>query len=229
MPAPQPEKASLRIKRKSLPETLADSLRERILNGEFREGDQLIQETIAEEYEVSRMPVREALRQLEASGLIQLKAHKGAVVTSIPLAQIKELFELRALLESDLLGRAIPHMTEASLAESATILRQLEEAYHAKNVAMWGQLNWAFHRSLYLPAGRVQTMAVVQGINLQTDRYIRLQLLVTGDLADAEGEHREILRLCHAGDVPAATAFLNTHILTAAAHLIQALEAHQQG
>jgi len=151
------------------------------------------------------------------------------VVTSIPLAQIKELFELRALLESDLLGRAIPQMTEASLAESATILRQLEEAYHAKNVAMWGQLNWAFHRSLYLPAGRVQTMAVVQGINLQTDRYIRLQLLVTGDLADAEGEHREILRLCHAGDVPAATAFLNAHILTAAAHLIQALEAHQQG
>ncbi len=87
-----------RIKRKSLPETLADSLRERILSGEFKEGDQLVQESIADEYQVSRMPVREALRQLEASGLIELKAHRGAVVTSIPLEQVSELFELRALL-----------------------------------------------------------------------------------------------------------------------------------
>ena len=62
--------ASRIIKRQSLPETLAESLRERILNGEFKEGEPLIQESIASEYGVSRMPVREAFRQLEAAGLI---------------------------------------------------------------------------------------------------------------------------------------------------------------
>jgi len=77
-----------RIKRQSLPETLAESLRERILSGEFKEGDPLVQEAIAEEYEVSRMPVREALRLLEASGLVAMKTHKGAIVTSIPTEQI---------------------------------------------------------------------------------------------------------------------------------------------
>jgi DNA-binding GntR family transcriptional regulator len=66
-----------RIQRQSLPETLAASLRERILNGEFQEGDALVQDTIAEEYEVSRMPVREALRQLEACGLVALRLHRG--------------------------------------------------------------------------------------------------------------------------------------------------------
>src|ERR1700685_1339535 len=75
---------SHRIKRQSLPETLADSLRERILNGEFKEGDQLVQEALGKEYEVSRMPVREALRQLEASGLVKLRLHKCAGVRSIP-------------------------------------------------------------------------------------------------------------------------------------------------
>ena len=100
--------AAHRIHRQSLPEALAASLQERILNGEFKDGEPLIQEAIAEEYEVSRMPVREALRQLEASGLIVLKTHKGAVVTSIPTEQIGELFDLRALLECDILGRAIP-------------------------------------------------------------------------------------------------------------------------
>lgn len=75
---------NLRIKRQSLPDTLAESLRERILNGEFKEGESLIQETIATEYGVSRMPVREAFKELEASGLITTQIHKGSVVKSIP-------------------------------------------------------------------------------------------------------------------------------------------------
>src|SRR5260370_30346894 len=90
------------IRRQSLPETLAESLRERILNGEFREGDALIQDATAQEYDVSRMPVREALRQLEADGLVAIRIHKGAIVTSVPTAQVAEPFELRELLACDL-------------------------------------------------------------------------------------------------------------------------------
>lgn len=80
-----------RIKRQSIPEALSESLRERILNGEFTAGEALIQDTIAREYDTSRMPVREALRQLEADGLVEMKLHKGAVVTSLSMEQIGEL------------------------------------------------------------------------------------------------------------------------------------------
>jgi DNA-binding GntR family transcriptional regulator len=213
-----------RIRRQSLPETLAESLRERILSGEFKEGDPLVQEAIAEEYEVSRMPVREALRLLEASGLVAMKTHKGAIVTSVPTEQIGELFELRALLEGEILGHAIPRMTDDHLASSQSILTELEDAYRRKDVHRWGGLNWEFHRSLYVSAGRVQTLAVIQGINVQTDRYIRLLLILTGALADAEQEHRDILRLCKARDAGRAVPSLRRHILDAGRNLLIAIK-----
>lgn len=220
MPSPKAHE----IKRQSLPDSLAASLRERILNGEFKEGDPLVQEAIAAEYDVSRMPVREALRQLEASGLVKLKTHKGAVVTSIPSEQIGELFDLRAILECDLLARSLPKLGDDDLAASEAVLQQLEDAYHREDVGSWGRLNWEFHRSLYAPANRVQTLAVVQGINLQTDRYIRLQLLLTGAISDAEVEHREILRLCRERDVTRAVPYLKTHILNAGRNLLAAIK-----
>ncbi|MHA5498434.1 GntR family transcriptional regulator [Pseudomonas aeruginosa] len=216
--------ASRKIKRQSLPETLAESLRERILNGEFKGGEPLVQEAIAAEYGVSRMPVREAFRQLEAAGLIASQIHKGAVVTSIPAEQISELFDLRALLECQLLEHSIPNMTEEHLAATRDILARLEDAYHRKDVASWGALNWEFHRSLYAGANRVQTLSILQGINVQTDRYIRLQLLLTDALEDAEAEHREILRLCEARDTERAVLYLRKHILDAGRNLLDALK-----
>lgn len=215
--------ANHRIKRMSLPVALAESLRERILNGEFKEGDALVQETIAAEYDVSRMPVREAFRELEASGLITLKVHKGAVVTAIPLEQIGELFDLRALLECKLLEAAVPLMTQAHLEASKALLVELDEAYHKRDIGRWGGLNWEFHKSLYVAANLAQTMAVVQGINVQTDRYIRLQLLLTDDIEDAEVEHHEIIRLCEAREVKTVVAYLHRHILDAKEHLLVAL------
>src|ERR1700754_1600677 len=123
-----------RIARLSIPESLRDSLRERILNGEFREGEALIQDAIAQEYDVSRMPVREALRQLEAAGLVRIEVHKGAVVTSIPTEQIAELYDLRALMECDLLAHSIPLLTEAHLSNAQSVLTKLEASYAQREV-----------------------------------------------------------------------------------------------
>lgn len=216
-----------RIKRQSVPESLRDSLQERILNGEFREGDALIQDAIAEEYDVSRMPVREALRQLEACGLIAMRTHKGAVVTSVPTEQIEELFELRALLECDLIVRAIKRMTDQDIAEARAILEQLETSFQDGDMASWGRLNWAFHRRLYLPADRVQTLAILQGVNLRVERYIRLHLLLTDGLESAQRDHREILRLCALREADRAAAFLKEHILSASRTLLVALRNHR--
>jgi DNA-binding GntR family transcriptional regulator len=216
-----------KIERLSLPERLAELLQERILNGEFKEGDALIQDAIAREYDVSRMPVREALRQLEASGLVAMQLHKGAVVTSLPDEQIRELFELRANLEGEVLALAIPRSTDTDLAASKTILMDLERSYQQRDIASWGRLNWEFHRTLYIPSGRVQTLAILQGINVQTDRYIRLQLLLTGAIADAEDEHRELLRLCAERKVSEAVPFLRKHIRVAGDNLLAALRQHR--
>ena len=223
------ERSRLRIKRQSLPETLAQSLQERILNGEFKEGDPLVQEMLAEQYDVSRMPVREALRQLEAAGLVAMHTHRGAIVTALPIVEIGELFELRALLECEILAHAIPRLTPSHAEASRAVLTQLEDAYEREDVARWGALNWAFHRSLYEVADRVQTFGLIQAVNLKTDRYIRLQLQVTGPgaVAEAETEHRELLRLCEAGDAKAAVPYLRKHVLMAGRALTAALRSHR--
>ena len=222
-------KANHRIKRQGLHETLSDSLRERILNGEFKEGEQLVQEAIAAEYEVSRMPVREAFRQLEAAGLISNRLHHGAVVTELPLDQIGELFDLRALLEGEILALSAPRATEKSIENARAILAKLEEAYHKNDIGSWGRLNWDFHRSLYVTADRVQTMATIQFINVQTDRYIRLQMFLTDALEQAELEHRELFRLYAERNAEAAVPYLRAHILNAKEKLLVAISRSRSG
>jgi DNA-binding GntR family transcriptional regulator len=218
---------SRQIKRQSVPETLRESLQERILSGEIREGDWLIQDAIAEEYDVSRMPVREALRQLEACGLVLMRTHRGAIVTSIPTEQVEELFELRAALECEVLRRALASMTDRDIAEARTLLSQLDASYGQGDIGSWGRLNWAFHRRLYEPAGRIQTLNILQGINLQIERYVRLHLLLTQGADEAVREHRELLRLCAARATEDAVAYLRQHILGTGRNLLSALRAHR--
>lgn len=213
-----------RIRRQSIPEAISDSLRERILNGEIKEGAALIQDVIAQEYDTSRMPVREALRQLEAAGLVVMKLHKGAVVTSLPTEQIGELFDLRALLECDVLSRALPRLTDEHLAAAREIQKELESAYRRQDVARWGRLNWEFHSTLYQGAKRVQTLAALEGINVQIDRYIRLHLSLTHSIDTAQKEHRELLRLCALRDVGRAVPYLREHILSTGRALVVALK-----
>ena len=217
------------ITRQSVPEAVAASLRARILSGEFRDGEQLRQEAIASAYEVSRMPVREALRQLEAEGLVRLQTHKGAIVTTLSPSDVGELFDLRAMLEVDLLGRAIPKMTERDFLASEAALAHLEAAYRERQVVGWGGLNWQFHQSLYAPADRPQTMAIVLTINNQANRYVRLLLLITGAFERAESEHRALLELCRAGDRRRATALLRQHVLDTKNELLRAMQNADRG
>ena len=131
------------ILRKSLPDMISDDIRERILNGELSEGDAIRQEALAEEYHVSRMPVREALKRLDAEGLVQLTNNKGATVITHSLDEIGEIFDLRRLIEVDLFRRAIPKMTADHFALSDKLVN---------DVAKWGDLNAEYHCSLYAAA-----------------------------------------------------------------------------
>jgi DNA-binding GntR family transcriptional regulator len=212
------------LRRQSLPLDLADELRERILRGEFADGAVLRQEALAERYGVSRLPVREALRLLEGEGLVTLKAHHGAVVAAPSPAQINELYDLRALLEKDLVVRAIPNVRPEDLAAAEQALARLDAAFAGEVIHAWGTLNFEFHRCLYLPAGRERTLALVQSINALTERYLRIQLSLTGDFAEAQSEHRRLLQLYRAGKTKEAGACVERHILGAKQALMAAME-----
>lgn len=192
-----------------------EALRERILRGDYPEGEPLRQDALAEELGVSRIPVREALRQLEAEGLVTFSPHRGAVVSVLSLDEIDELFELRAEIESDLVRRAVPAMTAEQLERANEVLDEFEEALDAGEAGRWGPLNWRFHGALYAPANRNFTMSVLQKLHQQSDRYFRMELLLAQGGARANEEHRAIAACVAAGDANGAASKMREHILGA--------------
>jgi DNA-binding GntR family transcriptional regulator len=204
------------IRRRTTVELVVDELRRRIMSGELAEGEQLLQEHLAKDLGVSRIPVREALRQLEAEGLVTISSHRGGVVSELSLPEIKELFELRACLETWLLTLALPAMTEADLdrAEAAANEMLVGEVVH------WGELNWKFHEALCAPARREQTMTLLRRIHHNIDRYLRMQITLTSGWQKAQEDHRAIVNFCRAKDIRRAVAALDTHIMDAAGELV---------
>ena len=205
------------IVHKTRTQVVVEVLREKILSGEIEAGKPLRQSALANELNVSRIPIREALLQLEAEGLVNFEAHKGATAAALSEDQVTELFELRALIEPDLLARSIPNMTKAELDDTEELLNRLEKSFHEENASnLWSELNTAFHTSLYTAARRPHTMDVVNTLNTNCDRYIRLHLMHEGGIPKAEQQHRDLLKYCRAGDIDKATALLKEHILESA-------------
>ena len=133
------------LKRRTVVELTAEALRERILRGDYPEGTPLRQDALAAELGVSRIPVREALRQLEVEGLVTFSPHVGAIVSTLSLADITELFELRALLEAELLKRALPNLTPEIMDRADAVLDAYDAALDQGEVSAWGELNWESH------------------------------------------------------------------------------------
>jgi len=221
---PASELVLLPIRRQTLTGMTADAIRERILRGRYPEGEPLRQDAIGAELGVSRIPVREALRQLEAEGLVTFNPHRGAVVTTLSLKQIQELFELRAEIEGDLIRRAVPNMTAEDHARAAEILDAYEVALHAGQVTVWGALNWQFHSTLYAPADRELTMSMVNKLHQHSDRYLRMQLALTHGESRARHEHRAIAAAAKKRDAAKASALLRDHILGAGRALVSFID-----
>lgn len=205
----------------------ADELRRRILEGDYPAGMPLRQAVLAEELGISRIPFREALILLEAEGLVQLEAHKGAVVAGFSPEEVEELFEFRALLEPALLEKSAPLLTEADYGELDAILREYSDELRTHNPGRWGALNTELHSLLYRRARSPRMLATADQLLKSTDRFARMQLYYTDGRARAEKEHLEIVSECRAGNVRKAAKLLRQHILTAGEALVALLRERQ--
>ncbi|GAA6151211.1 GntR family transcriptional regulator [Pseudoteredinibacter isoporae] len=203
------------IVHKTRSQLVVESIREKILNGEIKSGEPLRQAALAEELNVSRIPVREALLQLEGEGLVHFEPHKGATATEVSAEQVDELFELRAMLEAELLKHAFDSLTEDDFVKAEYILDRLAKQDDENTQSHSGELNLDFHQHLYQKAKRPQTQEMVRTLNKSADRYVRMHLMLAGGFTTAAQEHRKILELCRAGKRAEACEFLQQHILNA--------------
>lgn len=213
-----------RIAHRTLSALIVDQLRQSILAGVHVAGTQLRQDALAETYNVSRIPVREALFQLEAEGLVRIAPHKGAVVSELSLEEINDVFDLRAILEPRLLAHSLPLLDSSDFDQLESIQTRFRNSIATRNIREWGEINAEFHLALYSRASQPRSQAIVAGLLQTSDRYTRLQLSNTAAMDTAEKEHAELIALCRARKGDEACRFLAQHIETVRQGLLRVID-----
>ncbi|NEI73507.1 FCD domain-containing protein [Rhizobium lusitanum] len=200
-------------------------IRDSIADGSLDEGEPIRQDDVARLFNVSKIPVREALKRLEAEGLVEFHRNRGAIVTSVSEPEIAQIFEVRAILESNALRLSIPFMTDRTFGKAQAYC---DEFAREADVARWSELNWQFHSCLYEDAQRPYLVSTIRSVNDRLERYLRVQLTLSHGKETADREHRELLAICKTGDVEQAAAFLTDHIMQACRSLLHHLPARRR-
>jgi DNA-binding GntR family transcriptional regulator len=190
---------------------IANSLKEEILSGKFPPGVRIRQEDIAEQFGASRSPVREALRILEAEGLINLVAHTGAWISHLSLAECEEMYQIRERVEPLLLRLSIPAMTDSVIAELTDLVNQMEAT---NDVETFLKLDRQFHLLSYSKAETVLVGDMVNRLWNTTQHYRRAysRLLAASSFKPAHYEHHLLLAAIIRRDSDDAERILFGHI-----------------
>jgi DNA-binding GntR family transcriptional regulator len=197
--------------RRTTSDYVADALREAISSGRLADGAVLNQVHVAEQLGVSRVPVREAMRQLEAEGLIDASAHRSPTVRALDRNRVAELFELRGLLEGLLVAAATPRIDAATLDKAADINAQMRKT---DDPTVWLGLNREFHTVLYAPAGKIETAEVLDQIRGRAERYVHstMRKLTQARVRSVTREHAAILKLMRTDDADGAREAVIEHV-----------------
>ena len=213
----------------ALVDDLAERIRQRITTGEFPIGMQLRQAALASEFKVSRTPVREALRKLQAGGLITVTPHRGAVVRVPAPWEVRDAYEVRAELEGLAAERAATRIGPSDIAKleqaNDTMRKGAQRSDKSKpssgRVPPTTAANDTFHMVILEAAGNERLAQVIQQINESFPRNVLAQVLVDdpGLRAVNVAEHDAVIEALRARDGAAARAAMREHVLTAGNHL----------
>lgn len=195
---------------RTLREIVAEEIREMIQRGDLGPGERLLEDRLAEQLGVSRNPVREAIRALEHTGLVEVQPRRGAYVAALDPQQAVELLELRAVLESFAARLAAERRTPPQLADIRAAFEAGRAATEANNAVSAARAHRAFHLAIEAAAGNSYLGPAVEPLRARTE-------LVFVVLADRRGligwtEHVAILEAIEAGDPDAAAAAARRHM-----------------
>ncbi|MGV6395575.1 GntR family transcriptional regulator [Pseudomonas caspiana] len=188
---------------------IEETLRTAILDGRLPAGTPLRQQELATLFNVSRMPVREALRQLEAQSLVHVEIHKGAVVAPLIGEDAVEAYALRILHECEALRLSIPLLDDDDLAQARYYIEKMEVETDYTEI---GRLNRQFHMCLYAKARNKRLMALVELGLSEEERFLRFNLSKMGLGKLAQDDHWELLRLAQSRNVEETANALIVHL-----------------
>jgi DNA-binding GntR family transcriptional regulator len=190
---------------------VADELKEKILSGDYKPGTRLVQDDLASKFKASRSPIREALRMLEADGLVEIKPHSGAWISELNLAEFEEMYQIRERIEPLMLRLSIPNLTTKLIKELEEVLEKLSQA---KSVEQFLKLDREFHLLTYEGANTTFLGEIVQRMWNTTQPYRRLysKILEQENFNSAHLEHTLLMKAIKRADLDDAERILYGHI-----------------
>ena len=205
---------------RTTPDLIADELRAEITRGEPPPGQPLRQEELAARFGVSRLPVREALRRLESEGLLVVHPNRGAYVSQLDAEQVREIYDLRVMLEGDLLVRSVKRMKDDDIRAIENVMLRAER--QARGQA-WSELDDEFHAALYEPAARPRQLAMVMSLRGTVKNYQHAHAALPASTREWLRDHRALVEACRERDSRKARRHLEDHLERAAAVVISKL------
>ncbi|TKC19465.1 GntR family transcriptional regulator [Robertmurraya kyonggiensis] len=206
--------------RATLQYRVTTKLREVILRGEFEDGERLVQEEWAEKLGVSRMPIREALKQLEVEGLVRIEPRRGAIVTPISVEDIEEIYQLRALLEGEAVEKSLPNLSKEHIEDLENICEQMKDLeVNEHSVAEFMRLNENFHKILYEGCTWRRIHGLIETLWKGIPPYT--PSLLTNHLDESHQEHRLMLEYVKQNESEKLKEVVQKHILRTRDNLIK--------
>lgn len=214
----------------TLPEVAYLRLREAILSGAFEAGEPLRQEEIAQRIGASRVPVREALKQLEVEGLVVLRPRRGFIVASLDPEEIEDIFDIRAMLEERAGYVATLKRTDEDVAAVESLARAMDgmTVVTTVDVALFAERNRAFHTRLFETSGRTHLCRMMMVLRNSVERYIRLGAWIAGNLDAVHRDHRHMVEAFRRGDAEEVGRLCRQHCEATCARLTARLRRQRE-
>lgn len=200
-------------------------IREKILTGAYPPGSALLQDSIAAEFGVSKIPVREALVHLRSEGLVDIFAHRGFQVRAVSAAEMEEVFHLRLALEPAAAAEGARLATPEDGKVAETALMALNQALSSGDLRTSGDLNSSFHLAMIVPRLQPVTGETLARLHTLAQRYVRMHLQSTGRVKRAIKDHTELYEAWVDKNAKQVRQLTQAHIHDTQSELCKALTA----
>lgn len=193
-------------------EAVYDAIKQRILSGEVRPAERLVESTLAESLQASRHNVRAALDRLRVDGLVEIEANKGARVSSLSLAEVVDMYIAREGLEAEVVRLAAARITDDQIDELKAYLQSMQDAFDSNKFEQYSQLNRMFHEIIYTASGNRTLSELISQIRLRLARLNVRVILLPGRSDSSLQEHTAIYEALAQHDTERAVMAIRQHI-----------------
>ncbi len=197
---------------RTLAAQVQERIREAILNRVLLPGHRIDQNKLAEDLNVSIVPVREALKSLEAEGLVSIIPRRGAFVTEVSQEHLDDLYFAREVIEGEAVFHAVPHLKAEDFAVLHDLICQMEAATQAQDIKKFMLLNRDFHMRIYLALNNQHLIQTIESLWERSELYRYRYMFVIHNADEVHSQHHALVEACAAGDAARAKMIAMEHI-----------------